>query len=281
MSLNTQLQIRENSLSVQEYIKDLNGWLKQARSAPKPVRDITCTIRDLKEKANVKVQSREWTDAANLYTEAIEICKSNKGGAPFLSTLLVNRSLCYLKTVKYSKSCKDCTESLSLKKGNPKAFFRRALSLMGMSRWNEARADLDDCLEIVRSDAQMSQEVMHELSRLETLMVDEAKRETLEARRRIHRMVPPWVRAEEEVEEEENLRILQIGGTEPEISTPQILPAKHLGQVQDRYIPRAIRMRNKTGSCYLLEDLYTVGCISHAGKISNACWENCCHPFIY
>ena len=281
MSLDTQLQIRENSLSVQEYIKDLNSWLKQPPCVPKPVRDITCTIRDLKEKANSKVISKEWTEAANLYTEAVELCESNKGGAPLLSILLVNRSLCYLKTGKNSKCCKDCTESLSLKKGNPKAFFRRALSLMGMSRWNEARADLDDCLEIVRSDAQMSHAVMHERSRLETLMVDEAKRETLEARRRVHIMVPPWVRAEEEDEEEENLRILQIGGTEPEISTPQILPVVHLDPVKEKYIPRAIRMRNKTGSCYLLEDLYTVGCISHAGKINNACWENCCHPFIY
>ena len=149
MSLDTQLQIRENSLSVQEYIKDLNSWLKQPPCVPKPVRDITCTIRDLKEKANVKVQSKEWTAAANLYTEAIEICKSNKGGTPLLSTLLVNRSLCYLKTGKYSNCCKDCTESLSLKEESPKAVFRRALSLIGMSRWNEARADLDDCLEMV------------------------------------------------------------------------------------------------------------------------------------
>jgi tetratricopeptide (TPR) repeat protein len=281
MSLDTQLKIRENSLSVQEYIKDLNSWLKQPTSVPKPVRDITpCTVRDLKEKANLKVISKEWPAAANLYTEAIEICKNNSGQAPLLSTLLVNRSLCYLKTGKHSKCCKDCNESLSLKKDNPKAFFRRALSLMGMSRWNEARADLDDCLEMVRSDTQMTQAVIHELSRLETLMVDETERINLDARRRVHTIVPPWVRAEQE-DEEENLRILQIVGTATELTVPPILPVVHLDPVKEKYIPRAIRMRNKPGSCYLLKDLYTVECISHAGKINNACWENCCHPFIY
>lgn len=262
MSIETQLQIRCDSHNVQEYVKDLNSWLEDgnfAASASTP-QDFELKVIALKLSGNSRVEAKDWNQAESNYSEAIELCKIHRIERSILATLLLNRSLVHLKRNKYSHCVRDCSEAIKLNLNSPKAFFRKALGLMGTARWDEARKNLLTCLDMVKSDDSMTQTVRNEINRLACMQANGTQRYIVEARRRIHTKVPSWVLHEPC---DEDSRILPILG-DSKIVEQQIDPTvPSICTVNEKYIPKATRLRNPNfSSCPSILFQYCM----HAGK---------------
>ncbi|KAF8574467.1 TPR-like protein [Ramaria rubella] len=101
------------------------------------IEDRTKTAAGLKASGNSAYSQRKFSDAADLYTRAIEV--SPKPEAVFYS----NRAACYvnMSPPKHDLVVKDCDEALKLDAMYVKALNRRAAALEALNRHHEALRD--------------------------------------------------------------------------------------------------------------------------------------------
>ena len=281
MSLETQLHIRSNCERAKDCIRDLNAWLsvRPSDTSPWKEEDWRRKISDLKQQGNSKVAQNQIGAAIALYSQAIDSCTQNGVKGAILATLLVNRSLCHLKQSQYSKCVRDCTESLRLIQ-LPKAFYRRGLAYIAVSRWDEAQADLIVCRELVPGDEQLTKVVSDELSRIHRLRDEEERNALFESRKRVHRNIPDWVLAEDE---EEILTSLIIKGENIEEPLPPRID-EWIEVKQRAYVPKAVRLRishNLSSSYTSVFQVQYFACSINPPEKINACWENCSRLFIH
>ncbi|EDR02496.1 mitochondrial outer membrane translocase receptor TOM70 [Laccaria bicolor S238N-H82] len=102
-----------------------------------PEEERTKMAASLKTKGNTAYQNRNFTQAADLYTRAIEV--SPKPEPVFYS----NRAACYvnMSPPKHDLVVLDCDEALKLDANYVKALNRRAIALEGLERYEEAVRD--------------------------------------------------------------------------------------------------------------------------------------------
>lgn len=136
-------------------VKDQDGPILEERVPPPKVEEVseesltaeqilampeeerTKMAASLKTKGNTAYQNRNFTQAADLYTRAIEV--SPKPEPVFYS----NRAACYvnMSPPKHDLVVLDCDEALKLDANYVKALNRRAIALEGLERYEEAVRD--------------------------------------------------------------------------------------------------------------------------------------------
>jgi tetratricopeptide (TPR) repeat protein len=111
---------------------------------------------ELKVKANDMMKKKYYDRAAQIYTEAIEIYRNNK-------YLWTNRALAFLKQGKFQEAVDDCTKMLEYaellengyeqsKDANFKFFARRAMSYMGLKKYDLALLDIQNAIKLFPDD---------------------------------------------------------------------------------------------------------------------------------
>ncbi|KAF9467556.1 ADP/ATP carrier receptor [Collybia nuda] len=102
-----------------------------------PTEDRTKLASTFKENGNAAYKARQFAEAAELYTRAIEV--SPKPEPVFYS----NRAACYVNMTppKHEFVVRDCDEALKLDINYIKALNRRAIALEGLERYEESLRD--------------------------------------------------------------------------------------------------------------------------------------------
>jgi len=124
---------------------------------------------ELKKKANDLMKKKMFDRAAQVYSEAIDLFRSNK-------YLWSNRALAYLKQNEFEKAIDDCSKMLEyaevLENGyvesldvNFKFFARRAMGYKGLKKYDLALKDIESALTLIPGDAS-AQETKKELLEL-------------------------------------------------------------------------------------------------------------------
>lgn len=84
------------------------------------------TAEELKAKGNAALQSENFTEAIQFYTEAIEKDPNNH-------ILFSNRSAAYAKTNDFNQALKDAEQTISLKGDWPKGYSRKGKLIISYS----------------------------------------------------------------------------------------------------------------------------------------------------
>jgi len=137
---------------------------------------------ELKEQGNALFKSREFGEAVEVYSEALDFApetdsfKSNK--AVFFS----NRAACFMHMEMLEESLEDCTEAIELDPRYVKAYMRRAKVLEQMDQLDEALADLKKVVEIdplytqgVREHARVEAELKEKTEKMKEEMLGKLK----------------------------------------------------------------------------------------------------------
>ena len=89
------------------------------------------TSKSWKDKGNLFVQERNYTEALKCYSQAIELDSND----PILYS---NRSAMYYNLEDYDNAINDADKAISLKPNYPKAYLRKGNALEGKKLFNEA-----------------------------------------------------------------------------------------------------------------------------------------------
>lgn len=103
------------------------------------------SVDELKSKGNAALQSQNFTEAVNYYTQAIEIDPTNH-------VLYSNRSAAYAKTNDFAKSLSDAEKTIELKKDWPKGYSRKGAALELLERFDEAIVTYEEGLKVDSSN---------------------------------------------------------------------------------------------------------------------------------
>ncbi|KIM87836.1 hypothetical protein PILCRDRAFT_814554 [Piloderma croceum F 1598] len=154
--------IEERSPKVVEEQEDIK--LSQEQIDLLPIEERTSMAASLKAKGNSAYQQRKFAEAADHYTQAINV--SSKAEPVFYS----NRAACYvnMSPPRHELVIEDCNTALSLDRNYVKALNRRAGALEGLKRYEEALRDFTagTILEKFQNDnaAQAVERVLKKLS---------------------------------------------------------------------------------------------------------------------
>jgi len=98
------------------------------------------SLKQMKEDGNAAFKSSNWSQAHELYTEALAIDPCNKATN---AKLYFNRATVAAKLKKFQESVSDCDEALKLDEKYLKAFVRRGRSYLELEKYEEAVRDLE------------------------------------------------------------------------------------------------------------------------------------------
>jgi tetratricopeptide (TPR) repeat protein len=101
------------------------------------------------------MRTKEYDEAIRFYTNSVNYDPSEP-------TTYCNRALAYIKKLNYQKGLKDCEEALRLKFDYSKAYYRKAICLIGLKRFPEA---LEDLLYVLK-DSPSNEEILNEIKSL-------------------------------------------------------------------------------------------------------------------
>ena len=88
--------------------------------------------KELKEKGNAAFQKKNFEEAENFYSEAIEL---NIGSRP----LWTNRAICRNRMKQFEKALSDCDTALNIDPKCTKSITQKGNALFGLSRFDEAK----------------------------------------------------------------------------------------------------------------------------------------------
>lgn len=91
---------------------------------------------DFKNQGNVAIKAKDYSEAVELYTKAIELDDS-------ISIFFSNRAMAQLKLDNFQSCITDCTKAIALDKTNIKAYHRRGMASIGLLKFKEASSDLN------------------------------------------------------------------------------------------------------------------------------------------
>lgn len=100
----------------------------------------------LKEEANDHFKRQEFEEAADLYTQAIEMNPKN-------SVYFGNRSISYLKLELFGSALEDANKSIELDKNYIKGYYRRAAAFMALGKFKAALKDFETVVKVRPKDS--------------------------------------------------------------------------------------------------------------------------------
>jgi stress-induced-phosphoprotein 1 len=107
-------------------------------------------VDELKAKGNAALQSENFDEAINFYSQAIEIDPSNH-------ILYSNRSAAYAKVGKYADSLEDAEKTVSLKADWPKGYSRKGAALELLQRFDDAVKTYEEGLKFDANNEQLKE----------------------------------------------------------------------------------------------------------------------------
>lgn len=121
-------------------------------------------VNELKNRARVSIQSRNYPAAEMLYSKAITVMESNNNNSSNSSDressiLYANRSLVWLQMNKLEESLRDAEEATSLDASYVKGFWRRGQALVAMGRYPEATVALESAVALEPTNKALKKEI--------------------------------------------------------------------------------------------------------------------------
>jgi tetratricopeptide (TPR) repeat protein len=114
---------------------------------------------NFKEQGNSYFKGKRWREAAGFYTQGIDAKPTDKA---LLEVLHINRAACNLelgkcfyfrlggvlndRTENYGKVLRDCSVAITINAKSSKAYYRSALALVALERYEEAVDSCSRCL---------------------------------------------------------------------------------------------------------------------------------------
>eukprot|EP00299_Pterocystis_sp_00344_P018830 c9383_g1_i1.p1 GENE.c9383_g1_i1~~c9383_g1_i1.p1 ORF type:complete len:637 (+),score=174.18 c9383_g1_i1:2-1912(+) len=129
--------------------------------------DVKAQAEELKTLGNAKFQSSKFSEAVDLYTQAINLTPEN-------NVLYSNRSIALAKLKRFEEALQDAEQSIKLDPTFTKAFLRKASALEGLELYPEALETLE-VAEKIGSDAKSVSEAMARIQRRLKPVVEETK----------------------------------------------------------------------------------------------------------
>ncbi|PPR02467.1 hypothetical protein CVT24_002016 [Panaeolus cyanescens] len=102
--------------------------------------------QNFKEQGNEYYQGKRYREAVGFYTQGVDAKPTD---AKIMEALLCNRAACNLELQNYGSVLRDCSKALTLNPKSSKAYYRSALALVSLSRYDEA---LDCCARCLAYD---------------------------------------------------------------------------------------------------------------------------------
>uniref|UniRef100_A0A7S0GMX5 J domain-containing protein n=1 Tax=Proboscia inermis TaxID=420281 RepID=A0A7S0GMX5_9STRA len=163
MSSNSKLLfLRAKCLFAQGCLDDAMKHLRQILSGDPDNKSAMMLMKALrsvgrkKDEADKAYKNRNFENAINLYTEAIELCPDENSGA-YRAKLYFNRATSNANLRKHDQCVADCTRAIKLDDGYTKAYLRRAASYLVVGGVKDCEMAIRDyeCLgDKVNSDEQ-------------------------------------------------------------------------------------------------------------------------------
>lgn len=110
-------------------------------------------VEEVKRRAKGSIQQRNFPEAIQLYTKAIEVIPAidNYGK----SILFSNRSLCHHNMNNFTSALEDADESIASDSTYVKAYFRKSSALIGLGRLQPAKDAISQGLALKPDDKEM------------------------------------------------------------------------------------------------------------------------------
>merc|ERR1712156_1210277 len=112
------------------------------------------SLKQMKEDGNTAFKSSNWTQAHELYSQALKIDPFNKATN---AKLYFNRATVAAKLKKYAESVSDCDKALKLDEKYLKALVRRGRSYMELEKYDEAVRDFEQINKMERGNQEYRQ----------------------------------------------------------------------------------------------------------------------------
>ncbi|KAI0352883.1 40S ribosomal protein S7 [Trametes cingulata] len=100
--------------------------------------------QNFKEQGNDYFKGKRYREALGFYTQGIDAKPTDK---TLLEALFCNRAACNLELQNYGSVLRDCSRAIGLNPQSSKAYYRSALSLIALERYDEALDCCDRCLQ--------------------------------------------------------------------------------------------------------------------------------------
>lgn len=111
-------------------------------------------VAEIKNRAKGVVGSKNFPEAIELYSKAIEVIPENETAEK--SVLYANRSMCHSGMGKFSEAHSDAELSINLNPAYTKAYFRKTTALIGLHKYKEAKECVTIGLEQMPGDKELS-----------------------------------------------------------------------------------------------------------------------------
>ncbi|KAI0375711.1 40S ribosomal protein S7 [Pilatotrama ljubarskyi] len=100
--------------------------------------------QNFKEQGNDYFKGKRYREALGFYTQGIDAKPTDKA---LLEALFCNRAACNLELQNYGSVLRDCSKAIGMNPQSSKAYYRSALALTALERYDEALDCCDRCLQ--------------------------------------------------------------------------------------------------------------------------------------
>ncbi|KAG5175470.1 hypothetical protein JKP88DRAFT_203585 [Tribonema minus] len=127
--------------------------------------------KEMKEQGNTYYLAKQYLDAADCYTLALEFCPDDEGERENKAVYFSNRAACHLRLEDFQQVVNDCTEALTIKPKYVKALLRRAEAHERLEKYDLAVADLKELVTAPPEEAppKVVQKALTDIDRLQKL----------------------------------------------------------------------------------------------------------------
>ncbi|KAL7282463.1 hypothetical protein ACG7TL_003934 [Trametes sanguinea] len=110
--------------------------------------------QNFKEQGNDYFKGKRYKEARDFYTQGIDAKPEDKS---ILEALLCNRAACNLELQNYGSVLRDCSKAIGVNPKSSKAYYRSALALIALERYDEALDCCDRCLQFDKDNKAMQE----------------------------------------------------------------------------------------------------------------------------
>ncbi|KAL1944214.1 hypothetical protein VTO73DRAFT_3399 [Trametes versicolor] len=100
--------------------------------------------QNFKEQGNEYYKGKRYREALGFYTQGVDAHPTDKA---VLEALLCNRAACNLELQNYGAVLRDCSKAIGINPKASKAYYRSALALIALERYDDALDCCDHCLQ--------------------------------------------------------------------------------------------------------------------------------------
>ncbi|KAI9000943.1 40S ribosomal protein S7 [Trametes punicea] len=100
--------------------------------------------QNFKEQGNDYFKGKRYREALGFYTQGVDAKPTDP---TLLEALLCNRAACNLELQNYGSVLRDCSKAIGINPKSSKAYYRSALALIALERYDEALDCCDRCLQ--------------------------------------------------------------------------------------------------------------------------------------